>query len=193
MIMKDIQPVLYKVFMFQITDLKSHLSKQSVTFVSFSLLKWWTVNDLPFISPIWLYLICCWFFDKLIKCQKTGHKIPQKLPRTQSNVFKKVLGFSETKMLVKHDYFKGVLGLITNKGDCKTFYLEKKKTFISQYGLHMTWHSPTQRHTCCLPSAWCSLTRDSYMKRTLLKSTRCHQRIVFAHSRWHTAVRSGPQ
>lgn len=39
MIMKDIQPVLYKVFMFQITDLKSHLSKQSVTFVSFSLLK----------------------------------------------------------------------------------------------------------------------------------------------------------
>lgn len=92
-----------------------------------------------------------------------------------------MLGLSKTKMLIKHDYFKGALGLITNKGDCKMFYLEKK-TFISQYGLYMTWHSPTQWHTCCLPSAWCSVNQDSSVKRTLLQSARCHRRCAFAHS-----------
>ncbi len=55
--------------------------------------------------------------------------------------------------------------------------------------------SPTQRHTCCLPSALYSENRDLSMKRTPFQSARRHRMWAFAHSsrlRRQTAVRSSP-
>ncbi len=54
-------------------------------------------------------------------------------------------------------------------------------------------HSPTRRHTRCLPSLLYSKNRDSSMKRTPLQSARCHRMWAFTHSRrlWRRhAVRS---
>ncbi len=57
-------------------------------------------------------------------------------------------------------------------------------------------HSPTRRHTRCLPSALYSEFRDSTVKRTPLQSASRHRMWAFAHSsrlrRW-TAVRSRPR
>ncbi len=54
-------------------------------------------------------------------------------------------------------------------------------------------HSPTRRHTCCLPSALYSENRDSSVKRTPLQSARRYRMWAFAHwsrLRRRTAVRS---
>ncbi len=56
--------------------------------------------------------------------------------------------------------------------------------------------SPTRCHTRCLLSALYSENQDSSVKRTPLKSARCHRMWAFAHSSWlrrRTAVRSRPR
>lgn len=136
---------------------------------------------------------CLWLAFSLVPfdcIRKPATKYHKNFPEPKVTSLKRCLVCPRPRCWLNMIISKVCLDWSQIKVTVKRFIL-KKKTFISQYGLHMTWHSPTQRHTCCLPSAWCSVNQDSSVRRTLLQSATCHPRCAFAHlnrSRQVTAI-----